>query len=214
MTVQLRFPREAPELGRRKAEERLFAELDANAEQYAKDEDFGRRAAREAILSVLNSLLDRGLSSQAAKIFGDVAEALSDVEKGTLPEIFDPNAGKRAGREGRRVWTRSSKGKETYLYLGACAEALRRTTEMNLPEIFNKVARHAQNWPRVSSGIITAGRVKDALNQYRPSRKGRGSTTQFEHIVQSLSEGPNARYLEEVLADGPPLTGGTRKQKI
>ena len=100
MNVEPTFPRETPELERREVEERLFAELDANAKQYSKDEDFGRRAAREAILTVLNSLLDRGLSSQAAKIFGDVAEAFSDVEKGILPEIFDPNAGKKAGREG------------------------------------------------------------------------------------------------------------------
>ena len=63
--------------------------------------------------------------------------------------------------------------------------------------------------------IFTAGRVKDALHQYRPSRKKRGTITQFELIVQSLSEGPYAaRFLEQVLADGPPLTGGTRKRKI
>jgi hypothetical protein len=215
MTEPPKFPREPPELGGPEAEEQLFAELHANAEQYATDTDFGRRAAREAILSVLSFLLDRGLSGQAAKIFGDLAQALMDVEQGTLPEMFNPNSATHAGADGRQVWTRSTKGQETDLYLAATAMALRRRRKKKLSEIFEKVARHAQNWPRISSGIITSGRVKDAYNIYRSAPKQGETTTEFERIVESLSEGPNAaQYLEDVLANGPPLTGGTKKQKI
>jgi hypothetical protein len=204
-----------PERGRREAEEQLFAELEANAKEYAKDTDFGRRAAREAILSVLNFLLNRGLSGQAAKIFGDLVEAFRNVEQGNLPEIFDPNSSTRAGAEGQQVWTRSTKGKETDLYLAAVAEALHRTTRRRLSTIFDEVARHAQAWPRISSGTITAGRVKEARHKHLPPRKKRGGITQFELVVRSLSEGPHAsQHLNELLAKGPPLTGGTKKQKI
>jgi hypothetical protein len=214
MTEPPKFPQEIPDRSPQEAEERLFAELEANAEEYAKDTDFGRRAAREAILSVLSFLLDRGLSGQAAKIFGDLVYAFKNVEQGILPEIFDPNSSTRAGADGQQVWTRSAKGEETDLYLAATAMALHRRRKMKLAEIFEKVARHAQNWPRISSGIITAGRVKEVYNKYRMAANG-GKAKVFENTVKTFCEGPKAaKFLEEVLANGPPLTGGTKKEKI
>jgi hypothetical protein len=215
MTVQLRFPRELPELGRREAEERLFAELDANAAAYATDTDFGLCAAHDAVVIVKDFLLSRGMSGQAVKIFGDLAGALRNVSQGILPEMFNPNADTQSGAEGRQVWSRSSKGEESDLYLAAVAEALHRTTKRKLSTIFAEVARRAQEWPRISSGEITAGRVKDARHKHLLPPRKRGDITQFELAVQSLSEGPNAlQYLEDVLANGPPLTGGTRREKI
>src|SRR5262245_33338584 len=214
MNEALKFPSEVPELGRRQAEEWLFAALESNAESYATDTDFGRRAAREAVLCVITFLDGRGLCGQAIKILGDLAAALIDVENRTLPEMFDPNRSIRGGADGEQVWTRSAKGDETDLYLAATAMALHRRKKMKLSEIFQKIARHASNWRRASSGIITAGRVRTVYNKYRVAAK-RGEAAEFEQIVKSLCDGPNAsRYLEDVLANGPPLTGGTRKQKI
>jgi hypothetical protein len=215
MTEPPRFSREPLELGRREAEEWLFAALEANTESYATDTDFGRRAAREAVLCVITFLDGRGLSGQVTKVLADLAEAVTDVENGILPEMLDPNSATQAGADGRQVWTRSAKGKETDLYLAAAAEALHRTTKRKLSTIFDEVARRAQAWPRISSGTITPGRVKEARHKHLPPRRKKGVITQFELIVQSLSESPNAaKFLEEVLANGPPLTGGTRKLKI
>src|SRR5262249_45594299 len=156
----------------------------ANAQSYHTDTDFGRRAAREAVLCVATFLDGRGLSGQVTKILCDLAEALTDVENGILPEIFNPNSSTRAGADGQQVWTRSAKGKETDLYLAAVAEALYRTAKRKLSLIYDEVARRAQAWPRISSGKITAGRVKEARHKHLPPRKKRGAITQFELIVQ------------------------------
>jgi hypothetical protein len=175
MTEPPRFSREPLELGRREAEEWLFAALEANTESYATDTDFGRRAAREAVLCVITFLDGRGLSGQVTKVLADLAEAVTDVENGILPEMLDPNSATQAGADGRQVWTRSAKGKETDLYLAAAAEALHRTTKRKLSTIFDEVARRAQAWPRISSGTITPGRVKEARHKHLPPRRKKES---------------------------------------
>jgi hypothetical protein len=95
-----RLPRSPILLPSREAERALFESLEVTATDYMKADDFGRQAAREALRACLKFLHDRGLSGQALKALADVIRALDDVDRGVLPEIFDPQAGERAGAEG------------------------------------------------------------------------------------------------------------------
>lgn len=60
-----RFPRSSPQVPNDQAEEALFESLEITAEEHVTAEDFGRKAAREALQACLKFVYDRGLSGQA-----------------------------------------------------------------------------------------------------------------------------------------------------
>ena len=210
-----KFPRHPIEMGRVQAERQLFEFLEDTASRQANSQDFGRQAVREALDIVLEFLRLRGLSGQAMKPLTDLLHAFDDVRRGVLPEMFDPKSADRYGAEGSRKWSKSSKAEETDLYLAACADALVRLKGLEPEFAFANVARDAQKWPRVSSGIITEGRVRDLYFRYRQSAKSdKGTRSVYASVVENLSLGPRAAgFLDEVLRDGPPLTGGSLRSK-
>ena len=77
-----------------------------------------------------------------------------------------------------------------------------------------EVSKSAQSWPRLSSGIIKAHSVTNWRDEFKQAAKADPSRRQYEHLLGSFSNGPRAKeFLTEVLAKGPPLTGGKRKLK-
>src|SRR5829696_2258564 len=97
-----RFPRSAPQVPIEPAEEALFESLEITATENISAEDFGRKAAGKALQACLKFAYDRGLSGQGLKILADLIQALDDVDRGVLPEIFHPQASKGAGATGRK----------------------------------------------------------------------------------------------------------------
>jgi hypothetical protein len=206
------FPRHSPETGRIAAEKQLFHELEQTALKLASDGDFGRDAAIDAVKLVSAFLRDRGLSGQALKPLINLRKALEDVERGILPELFDPTAVKRLETQ---KWSRSSAGAETKIFAAALMDALMRGEDkMTKSGAARRVARSAEKWPRVSSGIITPATVanwRDELLQRMSTDRDR---RMFESYSRSFVKGPRASaFLKEVLRTGPPLTDGLRRSK-
>lgn len=189
----------------------LFEEMERAAELLNAKADFGRAGLRCALRACHDYLHVRGLSGQGLKVLVDALAALDTVDKGTLPEIFDPKM--QPGVLPERKWSRSAAAQETRIYVAACLDALM-NSGMSQDNAAAKVAASARNWPRISSSIINFSTVvnwRDGLMQQQsidPDRQ------KFEGISRMLSDGPrSARYLNEVLKDGPPMTGGVRKSK-
>lgn len=208
-----RFPRSAPQVPVEPAEEALFESLEVTAAENISAEDFGRKAAREALQACLKFAHDRGLSGQALKILADLIEALDDVDRGVLPEIFDPQACKRAGATGRKQWSRSTAARQVPLYAAALLGTLLQKG-IPRPEAAAKVARAAQKWPRHSAGVIKASTVinwRDEFLQAGPSSPQRQS---YNATVKMLSEGPRSvEIFAGILQDGPPFTAAKRKMR-
>jgi hypothetical protein len=204
------FPRHQILVGRGAAERVLFGNLEQTARQATQAEDFGRRAVIEALDACVSFLYARGLSGQAMKPLLDMRKALADVTLGILPELFDPKAVERA-RAGTRKRSRSSASDEIRVYAAACLGALMEKG-IAKSEAKAKVARCAQDWPRFSSGTLNGNTVanwRDRIIQAPVSDLKRRT---YDSIVRGFTVGPSAnRYLDEVLRDGPPLTGAIRK---
>jgi hypothetical protein len=74
-----------------------------------------------------------------------------------------------------------------------------------------KVARAAQNWPQFGAGVIKRSTVinwRDHLLQEQTSHLLR---VDYEQLVEMLVG--SAEFLDEILRNGPPLSGGKRKPK-
>ena len=81
-------------------------------------------------------------------------------------------------------------------------------------EAARRVARCAEKWPRVSSGIITHDTVANWRDELLQSMSTDLDRMMFESYSRSFVEGPRApEFLKEALQSGPPLTGGLRKPK-
>lgn len=212
-TVLPRFPRAPIEMPSRTAERLLFESLEATATEHITAEDFGRKAAKEALQATLKFLHDRGLSGQALKILADVFQALEDVDRGILPELFDPNASKRTGAEGKRTWSRATAALQTQIYAAACLGALM-LKEMPKNKAAAKVARAAQNWPRFSKGIVKASTVINWRDYLLQSGSKDPARLAYDGLIRMFTECPRADELfTGILRDGPPLTGAKRKPK-
>jgi len=204
------FPRHEILVGRGAAEHVLFRNLEQIARQASQAEDFGRRAVIEALEACVSFLYGRGLSGQAMKPFLDAREALVDVMVGILPELFDPKAVERA-QAGTRKRSRSSASDEMRVYAAACLGALMQK-RIAKSEANAKVARSAQNWPRFSIGAINGNTVANWRDKIIQAPLSDLTRQTYDSIVRSFTVGPSAdHYLDEVLRDGPPLTGAIRK---
>ena len=165
-----RFPRPQVQLPSREAERALFESLEVAAEKNITAEDFGRKTAREALQACLTFLYDPRPLGPALKILAGYDSALDDVDRGTLPEIFDPKAMKQAGAEGAKKWSRSTAARQTSICAAACLGALI-LKRVPIVSAAATVARAAQNWPRYSKGDIKASTVinwRDELLQLPP----------------------------------------------
>jgi hypothetical protein len=96
----------------RTAERALFKDLEDIALEYFQAEDLGRKAAKDSLIACMEFLHARGLSGQAMKALLDLVAAFKDVERGNLPELFNPKAGTIAGASGKRKWSNSSAGRQ------------------------------------------------------------------------------------------------------
>jgi hypothetical protein len=206
------FPRHQILLGRSAAERDLFRNLEQTALQASQAEDFGRRAVIEALEACVSFLYARGLSGQAMKPLLDARKALADVNGGILPELFDPKAMERA-RLGTRKRPRSSASDEIRVCAAACLGAMMEKG-IAKSEAKAKVARFAQNWPRFSSGTINGNTVANWRDKFIQAPVADLTRKSYDSLVRGFTVGPSShRYLEDVLKNGPPLTGAVRKAK-
>jgi hypothetical protein len=208
--MQVRFPRFPIQMPRGAAERALFESLEATASDYSSAEDFGRQAARESLQACLKYLHDRGLSGQGLKALADLVRGLDDVDRGILPEIFDPLGGKRAGSEGSKKWSRSTAAQENKRYVAACLGALMHKGTPQ-KEAARRVARSAQNWPRFGAGIIKLSTVINWRDYILQEQSSNPTRVDYEQLVGMLVD--SAEFLEKVLREGPPFSGGTRRTK-
>ena len=208
-----RFPRHPTDPPLTELENKLFEGLEANAEKLIDATDFGRATAKMAVELVAGYLLERGLSGQALKPLINLANGLDDVNRGILPEIFDPNAERTAGAEGEREWSRSSAVQQTRIYAAACMTALMAHGKEKA-DAASRVADRAQTWPRHSSGIIKAITVINWRDELMQAASTDIQRRQYEGHVAAFANGERGKaFLNEVLALGPLLTGGTRRPK-
>src|SRR5262245_14602738 len=100
-----KFPRHEPEENLQRAEQALFEDLERAAELLQSQEDFGRSGVSYAIHACCLFLHVRGLSGQGLKPLSDLIAALESVDRGVLPEVFDPEL--RPGQAPKLKWSRS-----------------------------------------------------------------------------------------------------------
>ena len=87
--------------------------MERAAELLQSQEDFGRSGVRHALHACYSFLQVRGLSGQGLKLIA----ALESVDRGVLPEVFDPE--QRPGQAPKRKWSRSAASRETKLGAGS-----------------------------------------------------------------------------------------------
>lgn len=205
-----KFPRHEPKADLELAERVLFEEMEHAAELLHNQEDYGRSGVVHALHTCHSFLHVRGLSGQGLKPLIDVMKALESVDKGILPELFDPKI--KRGRLSERKWSRSPAARETKSLAAACMHAL---IEQEIPknEAAARVARYAVRWPRVSIGAITANTVTNWRDEFLQAPSKSAERRCFEGLSRIFSEGPKSKsYLEDALRIGPVLTGGVRKK--
>jgi hypothetical protein len=205
-----KFPRHEPKAGLELAERLLFEEMEHAAELLHNEEDYGRSGVLHALHACHSFLHVRGLSGQALKPLIAGVEAFEIVDKGILPELFDPKI--KRGQLSERKWSRSPAAREMKSLAAACMDAL---MKRNMPkdEAAARVARCAIRWPRVSIGAITANTVTNWRDEFLQAPSKSAERRGFEGLSRIFSEGPNSKsYLEDALRIGPVLTGGVRKK--
>jgi hypothetical protein len=203
-----KFPRHDPDANLERAEQALFEEMERAAELLQSQEDFGRSGVRHALHACYSFLHVRGLSGQALKPLIDLVAALESVDRGVLPEVFDPEL--RPGDAPRRKWSRSAAARETKLYAAACMDALMKRGSSK-DEAAARVARFAAGWRRVSQGEIKASTVTNWRDELLQSASNAAERRLFEGYSRMLSQRP--AFLEEVLRGGPVMTGGVRRKR-
>ena len=207
----LKFPRHDSKADLALAELTLFEEMEQAAKLLQSQEDFGRSGVRHAIHACHSFLHVRGLSGQALKPLIDLIGALESVVSGVLPELFDPKL--KPEQIPERKWSRSPAASEIKIHAPACREALMKNG-VGKDEAAARVARHADNWPRVSQGLIKPSTVANWRDELLQQSSDNRERRRFEHRSAVLSQGPRAsEYLAEALRIGPVLVGGVRKQR-
>ena len=206
-----KFPNHWAEAELEFAASALVEEMERAARLLQTEQDFGRSSVSRAIYACYSFLYVGGLSGQALKPLADLLRALDSVDEGVLPELFDPNIKNCELPE--RKWSRSWAGIETKIYAAACMDALMKTGSTK-DEAAARVARSTDNWPRISTGLIKKSTVinwRDELGQQSHQSQ---EWLLFSGLLKNFVEGPKARqYLNQVLRNGPVLTGGVRKER-
>lgn len=204
-----KFPRHEPRVNLDEAEQALFEEMEHATELLQSEGDFGRAGVCHAILACHSFLHVRGLSGQALKPLLDLVAAFENIDEGVLPELFDPKI--KRGEWSERKWSRSYAATEIKIHAAACMDALMKAGKEK-SEAAAYVARHADNWPRVSHGVIkpnTVANWRDELLQQGSSNRERKRLEQRSAMFGNAVRGKE--LLAEALRDGPVLTGGVRK---
>ena len=210
---QFKLPRRPTAVPLNEYEQWLFEYMEIVFEENIESSDFGRKAADDAVQLIIIFLDKRGLSGQAMQPLLKVQAALQDVANGILPELFDPASTTNSGPEGRSKWSRSSGAKEFRHYAAACMGALMRQS-MKKTQAAERVARAMQSWPTFSAGLIKANTVANWRDELMQSAKTDTDRQRYQHLVDNFAVGPRAReFLAEILQNGPPLTGGLRRNK-
>jgi hypothetical protein len=206
-----KFPRHKPKADLALAERVLFEEMEHAAELLQSEDDFGRAGVVHALRTCHSFLLVRGLSGQALKPLIDLINALESVDKGVLPELFDPKI--KRGQLPAKTWSRSPAAQETKLLAAACMDALVKGN-LSKTAAAARVADFAVKWPRVSKGIITGRTVTNWRDELLQAPSKSAARRHFEGLSRMFSERPNSKsYLKEALRIGPVMTGGVRKRK-
>jgi len=187
----------------------LFKRLDDNARAHENTDDFGRTSCLEALRAMGDFLFDRGAAGQLIAPLSWLIRALDEVEEGRLPELFDPKMDKKMS-EGRAKWSRSPAAMEIRLYAAALMDALM-SEGMPRTQALSKVTEAMSNWPRPDSGMLKPNTVGNWRDEFLQSAASDPVRLEYEMMVNDFTEGPRAKeYREEVLRNGPPLTGGRR----
>jgi hypothetical protein len=209
--IRSKFARHEPKANPDHAEPALFEEMEHAAEVLQSEEDFGRSGVRQALDACYSYLHVRGLSGQGLKPLVDLIWALENVDRGVLPELFDPKL--RPGQVPRRKWSRSAASRETKIHAAACMDALMKGG-MPKDEAASRVARFAVWWPRVADGEIKATTVMNWRDELLQGLQGAPDRVRFKGLSEIFSEGPKAKsYLADALRIGPVMTGGVRKRR-
>jgi len=204
-----KFPRHEPEANLERAEQALFEEMEHAAELLQSEGDFGRSGVCHAIHACHSFLHVRGLSGQALKPLIDLMAAFESIDKGVLPELFDPKI--KRGELSERKWSRSYAAAESKIHAAACMDALMKTGVAK-NEAAGCVARHSDNWPRVSKGLIKTNTVVNWRDELLQQGSDNRERKRFERRSAMFSQGARAKeYLADALRIGPMLTGGVRK---
>ncbi len=204
-----KFPRHQPQTARVKAEQALFEEMEHAAELLQSEDDFGRAGVCHAIHACHSFLHVRGLSGQALKPLIDLVAAFENIDKGVLPELFDPSI--KRSELSERKWSRSYAASEIKIHAAACMEALMKTGKRK-NEAATYVARRTDYWPRVSHGLINANTVTNWRDELLQQSSDNRERKRFEQRSAMFGNGARAKeYLAEALRHGPVQTGGVHK---
>lgn len=208
-TPRPKFPRHIQTVPREAAQRTLFEEMEHATELLHSEEDFGRSGVLYAVRACHEFLHVRGLSGQGLKPLIDLIAAFESVQKGTLPELFDPKMA--AGEEPERKWSRSPAAGEIKIYAAACMEVLMNNGQEK-QNAAARVARSANTWPRISRGMIKASTVSNWRDEVKQQSSDNSDRIMFEGLSKMFGQGPKAKArLKEVLSIGPVMTGGIRK---
>jgi len=181
------------------------------AELLQSEEDFGRFGTNHALHACYSFLHARGLSGQGLKPLIDLMAALESVASGVLPELFDPKL--KPGRMPERKWSRSAAAREIKIHAAACMNALMQNG-VGKDEAAACVARHADNWPQFSQGLIKPSTVANCRDELLQQSSDNRERRRFERRSAMFSQGPRAsEHLAEALRIGPVFTGGVRKRR-
>jgi hypothetical protein len=172
-----KFPRHKPQANVEQAEKVLFEEMEQAAELLQSKDDFGRSGVRHAVHACYSFLHVLGLSGQALKPPIDVITAFESVDHGNLPELFDPKLKPAAVPE--RKWSRSAAANEVKIHAAACMDALM-NNGIGKDEAAARVARHSNNWPRVSQGLIKPNTVANSRDELLQKRSDDRERKRFE----------------------------------
>jgi hypothetical protein len=204
-----KFRRHEPKADLALAEQVLFEEMEQSAELLQSEEDFGRSGVCHAIHACHSFLHVRGLSGQALKPLIDLMAAFESVDKGVLPELFDPKI--KGGELPERKWSRSSAADEIKIHAAACMDALMKN-DVGKDVAAARVAQCSDRWPRLSGGLIKPSTVANWRDELLQQRSDNRERKRFEHRSDMLSQGARAKqYLADALRIGPTLTAGVRK---
>lgn len=115
-----RLPRWPTDVPLNLHEEALIRALEDIEERNRNVTDFGRGQVKEVLRLWYKYLDRRGVSGHAMQPLVIAFRALEDVERGVLPELFDPKAAINSGSRGRSKWSRSSGHAQFKVYASAC----------------------------------------------------------------------------------------------
>jgi hypothetical protein len=169
---------------------------------FRKAGDGGKKGCKTACIAVMRYLAVRHENPELAVPFDALIGAFTSVEKGVLPEIFNPKS-----RPSKR--SRSELRAYQRLWAAAALDVLMKVLHKNESYATKVVARHVAKWAYMAGNAVSATTVRHWRNKIyaKPEKKRR-----LKEIVSDLRKRPDvSSRLQDILINGPPSQPGVKK---